>query len=90
MRLWNDTHALVRPLADAQYYALSPRQKLAYLTRILLELDRLQRRTLRGEPNGPASGETAAADAAYSGREAPVRDSTERASSPSSLSRSAP
>jgi hypothetical protein len=32
----------IRPLSDPEFYALSKREKLAYLTRMLLELDRLQ------------------------------------------------
>ena len=37
----------VRPLSDAEFYALSENEKLAYLTRILLELDRLYLRWQR-------------------------------------------
>jgi hypothetical protein len=75
---------VIRPLGDADFYALSPREQLAYLTRILLELDRLQRRTLRDEPNDTIFGETDPAGSAYSGRDPPVRDPAERASSSAS------
>jgi hypothetical protein len=37
----------LRPLCDAEFYALSEREQLAYLTRMLLELDRLQLKQLR-------------------------------------------
>ena len=47
----------IRPLTDAEFYALSETEKLTYLTRMLLELDRLYIRWQRehGEGVGPDS-----------------------------------
>ena len=77
MRLGNDTPASIRTLADAEYYALSPREQLIYLTRILLELDRVKRRTLRAQPNAERE-KSAPAVGTYVGQGSFLRDSLER------------